>query len=100
MGVCRAEDRWPASERGSALLQPSAQARETGGVDGEASGLLPGHLPSRNAAQPARCCRALPMRYVVLVLQFPLLQSGAGLRSGVLVAGPAQGKDTEGADGS
>src|SRR5579862_8744636 len=100
MGICRAEDRWPASERGSALLQPRAQACEARGVDAEASGLLPGDLPNGNAAQPRGGCRALPVRYVVLVLQFPLLQSGTGLRSGVLLAGSAQGQDIEVVDGS
>ncbi len=82
-----------------ALLQSRAPACPAGGVGGEAAGLLPGGLPDGHADQPRGGRRAVPLRHVLFVLQFPLVQPGAGLRSGVVLAGTPQGQDTEGADG-
>src|ERR1700761_3604002 len=99
MGLCGPEDRRAAPEFGGALLQPGAPAFAPRRVGGEAAGLLPGGLPDGTADQPGRHRGAVSLRDLVLVLQLPLVQSGAGLRPRVLVAGTAQGQDPEGADG-
>ena len=52
------------------------------------------------AIDPGRGDRNLPLRHLVRLSQHALHEPGGGLRSGVVVAGPAQGQDDQGADGS
>ena len=69
VGLCGTQDRRPAPERRRALLQPGTPSCPSGGVGGEAAGLLSGDLPDRHADQSRGGHRAVPLRHVLLVLQ-------------------------------
>ena len=100
MGLCRPQARRPASQRRRALLQSGAQARPARRVGREAAGFLEGDLCGGDLDQSGRGDRNLPVRHVAGLSQHAVYEPAGRLRSGVIVAGPAQGQDDQGADGA
>ena len=100
VGLRGPEDRRPASQRRRALLQSGAQARPAGGVGREAAGHLEGGPRGGHRDQSGRGDRVLSVRHVLFDLQHDPRQPGGRLRPDVVLAGPPQGQDDQGADGT
>ena len=97
VGIRRPEDRRPAPERRAARASRRARARVAGGGVGGRPRVFPRDL-GRGHRDATRCGRRdLPVRHRVLVLHPAVPQHDGRLRSGELVAGPAEGQDAEGA---